>query len=342
MTPKLTTSSVGLSAAALLLMGCAGTRASAPDRGFEHELTTAQRPWTHDQLQNDDGQFTFAIVSDLNGGEREGVFEVAVEQLSLLRPRFIMTVGDLIDGASEDPAALHVEWDSFDGRAREGLAPLFRVSGNHDATAQPLRDVWLERYGALYYHFVHEDVLFLVLDTEDYTPERRVEMRNARNEALRITDRDELAQTEYYQMPERLTGEIGPEQSAYFQRVLADHPSVRWTILFMHKPVWQRDDEPDFAAIESALADRPYTLFNGHFHRYSLTVKNGRDHIMLGTTGGGQNPTDEMSFDHVTLVTMGQNGPSITHLRLDGILDKTGRIPLGGDTLCFQASGGCG
>ena len=101
------------------------------------------------------------------------------------------------------------------------------------------------------------------------------------------------------------------------------------------------DDEPDFAAIESALADRPYTLFNGHFHRYSHTVNNGRDHIMLGTTGGGQSPTDEMSFDHVTLVTMGQEGPSIAHLRLDGILDKAGRVPLGGDTLCFQASRGC-
>jgi hypothetical protein len=341
MKPKQTTLSVGLSIAAVLLTGCAGTTASSPNRGFAHELTTAQKPWTHDRFEDDPGRFTFAIVSDLNGGERDRVFEVAVEQLSLLRPRFIMTVGDLIDGASEDPRALHAEWDSFDGRARGGAPPLFRVSGNHDATAQPLRDVWVERYGALYYHFVYENVLFLVLDTEDYTPERRLEMRNARNEALQVTDRAELAQTEYYQMPERLTGEIGPEQSAYVQRVLADHPSVRWTMLFMHKPVWQRNDEPDFAAIASALADRPYTLFNGHFHRYSHTVNNGRDHIMLGTTGGGQNPTDEMSFDHVTLVTMDREGPSIAHLRLDGILDKTGRVPLGGDTLCFQASGGC-
>jgi hypothetical protein len=340
MTPKQIAFAAGLSIAAMLMTGCAGPRVSTPSPSFEHELASAERPWTHDHFDYDDGQFTFAIVSDLNGSERDRVFEIAIEQLSLLRPRFVMTVGDLIDGASEDPTALHAEWDSFDGRAR--TAPLFRVSGNHDATAQALRDVWVERYGALYYHFVYENVLFLVMDTEDYSPERRLEMRNARNEALQVTDRAELAQTEYYKMPERLTGEIGPEQSAYFQRVLADHPSVQWTMLFMHKPVWQRDDEPDFAAMESALADRPYTLFNGHFHRYSHTVKNGRDHIMLGTTGGGQSSTDEMSFDHVTLVTMSEEGPSIAHLRLDGILDKTGRVPSGGDTLCFQASGGCG
>ena len=62
---------------------------------------------------------------------------------------------------------------------------------------------------------------------------------------------------------------------------------------------------------------------------------------MLGTTGGGQNINDPMSFDHVTLVTMTEDGPSIASLKLNGILDKTGRIPAGGDSLCLQASN-CG
>ncbi|HSR15506.1 MAG TPA: hypothetical protein VLL51_07115 [Gemmatimonadales bacterium] len=113
---------------------------------------------------------------------------------------------------------------------------------------------------------------------------------------------------------------------------------MRWTFLFMHKPVWQRDDEPDFAAIETALAGRPYTLFNGHLHSYRHTDRQGRDYIMLGTTGGAQNPADSMAFDHVTWVTMTSEGPAIAGLRLDGILDKTGGLPAGGDTLCFQAS----
>jgi hypothetical protein len=59
---------------------------------------------------------------------------------------------------------------------------------------------------------------------------------------------------------------------------------------------------------------------------------------MLGTTGGEQTPDSDMSFDHVTLVTMSGDGPSIAHLRLDGVLDKAGHVPAGGDSLCFQAS----
>ena len=184
-------------------------------------------------------------------------------------------------------------------------------------------------------------MLFLVLDTEDYDNERMQEIYLARAAAIEVLDGDHPEQARemaYFQMPERVTGEIGLEQSTYFQDVIADHPEVRWTMLFMHKPVWRREDEPDFGAIEGALSGRPYTLFNGHFHAYSHTVRHGRDYIMLGTTGGGQNAGNAMSFDHVTLVTMAKDGPSIGHLKLDGILDKTGHLPAGGDSLCFQAS----
>ena len=59
---------------------------------------------------------------------------------------------------------------------------------------------------------------------------------------------------------------------------------------------------------------------------------------MLGTTGGFQNDEDEKSFDHFTLVRMAKEKPVITHLRMDGVLDETGSIPLGGDSLSFQAS----
>jgi hypothetical protein len=122
------------------------------------------------------------------------------------------------------------------------------------------------------------------------------------------------------------------------QRVLAEHPDVRWTFLFFHKPVWQSENEPEFGAIETALSNRPYTVFGGHFHSLSRTVRHGRDYFILGTTGGSQNVADPMSRDHVTLVTMTAEGPSIAHLTLDGILDADGKLPFGGDSLCFQAA----
>ena len=113
---------------------------------------------------------------------------------------------------------------------------------------------------------------------------------------------------------------------------------MRWTFLFLHKPVWRNDDATEFQSIEAALSDRPYTVINGHLHSYSYAQRNGRDHITLGTTGGSQNAADGMAFDQVTLVRMTVDGPVIGNLRMDGILDKRGRIPLNGGDLCYQSS----
>jgi hypothetical protein len=335
---------------AILSMACANPPPQAGDPGtgaesdFRHTLTTGALPWSHERFDAPGNGFTFAIFSDLNGGERERIFEVAVAQLNLLQPELIMSVGDLIDGGTEDVAQLAREWESFDARADRTEAPIFYVGGNHDLTNLVMRDVWEERYGARYYHFVYKDVLFLVLDTEDNSPERMREIYEARADYIRAMDEEgagpeELRQMTYFNMPERSTGGVGPEQSEYILQAIAQNPGVRWTFVFLHKPIWQADPaDPEFLAIEAALEDRPYTLFNGHFHSYDRVERNGREYITLGTTGGSQSASDPMAFDHLTLVSMTPEGPVIANLRMDGILDADGRVPLGGDTLCYQAS----
>lgn len=328
-------------AATVLVAGLAACAPTEPP-AFHHHLAEGPTPWSSEPTGDRGETFTFAVFSDLNGGEREGVFAVAAAQLALLQPDLVMSVGDLIDGPVDEPSALTAEWDSFDERAAVIGAPVFHVGGNHDLTGQVLRDVWSERFGAHWYHFVYRDVLFIALDTEDNTPARAQEIFEARTEAIRVLDAGgDASDMEYYRIPERVTGNIGPEQSAYVLAAIAEHPDVRWTFLFMHKPVWTDDADPEFVAIENALADRPYTVFNGHFHVMSHRVKNERDYIMLGTTGGSQNAANPMAFDHVTLVTVGEGEPAIAHLRLDGILERDGTIPAGGGELCFQASA-CG
>lgn len=112
----------------------------------------------------------------------------------------------------------------------------------------------------------------------------------------------------------------------YFKVVLERHPEVKWTFVLMHKPLWKREDDRGLGQLEALLSKRPYTVINGHFHSFSHCKRNDRDYIMLGTTGGGQNKTDTMAFDYVTLVRMAEQ-PVITHLKMNGILDETGSVP---------------
>jgi hypothetical protein len=104
----------------------------------------------------------------------------------------------------------------------------------------------------------------------------------------------------------------------------------------MHKPAWQRLGEKNFSTIEAALSESPYTVFYGHVHAYLYEQRHGRDYIRLGTTGGSHNPNNPMAIDHVTLVTVSEDGTDIANLRMSGIFDKTGKTPLNGDEICFE------
>ncbi len=323
----------------LVACGAVGCAANDSVDVFESGVKTDPRPWTHESFDAGDDKFTFAVFADLSGGERDRVFEIAVAQLNLLRPELIMNVGDLIEGVSKDETALAAEWDSFDERAQAATAPIFYAGGNHDLTGELYQQVWEQRYGHRYYHFVYKNVLFLVLDTEDNTPERMQEIFELRNQAVAIyksEGKEAFAKTEYANLPERTAGAISPEQAAYFESVIESHPDVRWTFLFMHKPAWQKDGENTFSSIETALANRPYTVFTGHVQAFGYEERNGRDHIRLSTTGGEQFPEIARSADQVALVTVDDAGVNIAQLLMSGILDKTGHIPLEGDNVCFE------
>ena len=153
---------------------------------FEHELTGTQVPWTNTDFDNEEGKFTFALFSDLTGGERDGVFDVAIEQLRLLRPELIVNVGDLIEGGELSKAQLNQQWDRFEERAGYARAPVFYVGGNHDLTGNELRKIWEDRHGSKYYHFVYKNVLFLILDTEDNPPDFQDYIHEVRLQAIEI------------------------------------------------------------------------------------------------------------------------------------------------------------
>lgn len=330
-----------LSIVALLfvVVGCSGPPAAPENPDFVVPETGSVWPWTGDAFDAGEDKFTFAVHSDLTGGEREGIYEVAIAQLSLLRPEFIINVGDLIEGGTEDVANINAQWDSFDERARRAKAPLFYVGGNHDRTGQVMQDVWNDRLGPGYYHFRYKDTLFLVLDTEDNTAARMKEINDMRNYALQFAEAGEwetFRATPYAIMPENQGGNITEAQSQYMIDAIAANPDVRWTFLFMHKAPWLREDLSTFTAIEDALSNRPYTVFHGHVHAYQHQERRGRDYIRLATTGGVQLPENGRSMDHVTLVTVDDEGVDIANLLMNGILDKTGKIPLNGEELCFE------
>ncbi|MEP5624735.1 MAG: metallophosphoesterase family protein [Hyphomicrobiales bacterium] len=304
----------------------------------QHDVAEGLKPWTEQAVAHDADTVRFAVFSDITGGEREGVFEMAVEQLNLLRPEIIVNVGDLIDGDT-DRAELNRQWDSFDGRASKAQARLFYTGGNHDLLNMEMRATWEDRVGPRYYSFRYRDLLFLILDTEDHTIERMKEIAMLREEALTVAAAEGRAaarQTEYAHLAEEETGMISKSQSEYMLKSLADNTDVRWTFLLMHKAPWANEDMPAWKSIEHALEGRDYTVFHGHRHAYKHQQRQGMDYIQLATTGGVFQPEFGPAMDHLLWVTVDEAGAHIANLKLSGILDKTGQLPMNGDERCLE------
>jgi 3',5'-cyclic AMP phosphodiesterase CpdA len=273
------------------------TKPPAAPAGELQVQVNGRNPWTHLRVNNDPSDFRFAIVSDRTGGHRAKIFSRAIDQLNLMQPEFVVSVGDLIEGYKEDPEKVAAEWREFQSYVHRLQMPFFYVPGNHDVANPFLRKQWEEKFGKVYYHFVYRDVLFLVLNSND------------------------AGKTE---------GIMSVEQIAWAKKVLEQN-SNRWTIVLLHNPLWAVTDieKSGFLEIEKALGDRPYTVFAGHVHRYQKFVRNGRNYYQLATTGGASKIRGLRygEFDHITWITVKKDGPTIANVMLDGIYPEDMRLP---------------
>lgn len=269
----------------------------------------------------------FAVIGDLTGGERAGVFDAAVVALEQLNPDFVLSVGDLIEGGTEDTDQMNREWTTFVSRLAPIDTPFYPLVGNHDISNIAMRNWWEASVGPRYYHFRHGDYLFLMLDSEDFSAQRFAEIKQLRNEAVAVykeQGKEAFFGTEYSQLDERKYGTMRKQQSDYFIQVLEDNEDASWVFVLMHKPLWDSGSS-GYADLEQALDKFSYTVFNGHEHSYYHENRLGRDHVQMGTTGGEFTPKTRGEYmDHIMWVTLKKGEPAMLNLKLEGLVDRIG------------------
>ncbi len=234
-------------------------------------------------------KFRFAIIGDRTGGHTEEVFQEVLAEIAMLKPDFVITVGDQIEGYGSDMDEMAKEWDEFQGFIKASGVKYYPVPGNHDIWSDDAEKLYRERWGDPYYSFDYMNTHFIVLDTGRY----------------------------------EFPHEMDEEQIAWLENDLRNSKAENKTVFF-HKPFWFNSvksgtqDQVHDLFVKYGV-DR---VFNGHFHIYCIHELDGIDYTIVGSSGGGigENKEPAGQFFQYLFVTVDGEEISTALLRHKSIL----------------------
>jgi predicted phosphodiesterase len=258
------------------------------------QIQSTNKPWTNLNLNNDSKKFQFVVMPDHTGAHRPGILKNGIDRINLMQPEFVVSIGDLIEGYTQDPKEIKSEWDEFSASINQLKMPFFYLAGNHDYSNPEMAKFWKENLGPDYYFFVYKNVLFLCLNSEDGT-------------------------TSFEK------ADLSEQQLRFVEKTLAANPTVDWTMVFIHQPLWLTPGAKNWLETEHLLSGRKHTVFSGHTHQYALYQRNNSDYFVLSTLGGVNTLRGKKygEFDHFVWVTMTPNGPDYANIMIDGVEDKS-------------------
>lgn len=220
--------------------------------------------------------FRFVILSDRTGGHVPGDYEKAIAEVNLLKPDFVICVGDLIEGYQSDPAIVRTQWLEVEQMIARLDAPFYYVPGNHDVKLQkpgaPATGLttYTARHGVRgksYYSFDYRECHFLILNSP--------------------TAADDQA--------------FCDEQLEFIRHDLAHAKGARHTFVFTHYPLWA--DKKTWPTLSQLLPKGQSTIFNGHTHSLQYNLTDGIPSYVLPSTGAATDdaPGDEHLYAQVVV-----------------------------------------
>lgn len=235
----------------------------------------------------------FVVIGDRTGGAQPGIYEKIIAEVERLKPDFAITVGDAIEGYSQDTVSLNKQWKEYKSLLTTLTMPIYFTPGNHDvgadsALASTMRPFYLRYLGKPYYSFDVQGLHIIVLDVGQWES----------------------------------SDKIPKEQMDWLIGDLKKSRKAPYKIAFFHKPFWREtvaEGKPD--TLHSLF--RTYgvdAVFNGHIHEYFSGTYDGIRYTAVGSSGGSTDPGPTGLLYHFVWVTVDKNGIEIAPVKLGSVL----------------------
>ena len=243
-------------------------------------------------------KFSFILVGDRTGSDSQSwqIFDRAIDEINLLRPDFVIMIGDIIENLPSRTGSIQSLWVEAFEHLKQFKMPFFIVPGNHDIWNRQSYQTWKQNLGNTYYSFSYKGCRFIILNSEEV----------------------------------HITGEIGfgEKQLSFLKEEIQRYHQARQLFLFFHQPVWlpSEKDKYHWTEIESLLDETNYSVFAGHLHLLASKTHQGHRYLIAGPTGGkmrlARNPG--LGFmHHYTWITVENDSSYIAFIEPGKIYDET-------------------
>ena len=216
-------------------------------------------------------------------------FERMIYEASLLKPDFVIQVGDLIHGYTRDKEKLRSEWKRFKGQISLLNCPYYPVPGNHDVVTDEAEEVYAEVWGKdkFYYSFDYGPAHMIVLDSWWGDEDDRI------MEWQREWLKNDL---ESY--------------AAKFTKEELDKKSI---FVFLHSPLWKyaghTAGRQDWNKVQDLLKRYPVKLVaGGHTHEHEWQNSEGIDYLIINSAGVNRDNVRGGKFSAFLHVTVNDQG----------------------------------
>jgi len=230
----------------------------------------------------------FAIIGDRTGSAQTGIYEEIITEVERLKPDFVITVGDMIEGPVSDTIETNRRWEEYKSLISTLSMPIYFTPGNNDIWDNASLLFYERNIGKPYYSFDVKKVHFISLDASRYEK----------------------------------SSELPKEQLVWLVNDLKKNKKAAYTIVFYHKPFWADEiaaGKPDtlHTIFKNFGVD---AVFNGHVHEYFSGKIDGILYTDVSTSGGASDAGPTGLLYHFTWVTVDNKEISIAPIKMNSVL----------------------
>jgi len=238
--------------------------------------------------QKEECPIHFAVIGDRTGGHTPGIYGKITEEIERLKPDFVITIGDMIEGYTDDTTVVNSQWKEYKSLIAPFTMPVYFTPGNHDIWDEASLKLYQNHIGNPYYSFDFKGLHFVILDNSRWRPG--------------------------IELPE--------EQINWLISDLGKNKKAPYTFVFIHKPFWFEtiaDNKTD--TLHSLFSNYGVdAVFTGHYHTYFSDKFDNILYTSIGSSGGSCEPGPTGLEYHFVWVAANKRGISIAPIKIGGVL----------------------